>query len=342
MTTGTAALCLGPSGRGGFMVRQFTRRRPAADEIEVAVAAASVNPIDVRRSEGYGRRLLSLLGAGRFPLVLGNDLAGIVTAVGSGVSTFKVGDRVYGVKPASAEGTHASHVLVKANHVLPAPGRPRPSCARCNSLQLRDNVARRARSGAYPGKRLRKESAGPRRRRRARDAGDADAVRMGRKGYGDRPALVQSRRASRRVPPRWSTGQTSRSPPWRALSTQRSTSLPGTMISHCSAACATVRSVMQRPSIPMLGNFDRLGWVRGALKTISTKETSPARAAEGHQAITHGSLFRPDKAALAELGQFVEQNRVSLPIGLRKPLPEAAEAFDHVRKGQPGRALLVP
>ena len=54
------------------------------------MAAASVNPIDVRRSEGYGRKLLSLLGAGKFPLILGNDFAGIVTAVGSGVSTLRL------------------------------------------------------------------------------------------------------------------------------------------------------------------------------------------------------------------------------------------------------------
>ena len=130
MTSGTAAVCLGPDSGGGFMVRQFTRRRPVADEIEVAVAAASVNPIDVRRAEGYGRRLMSLLGAGKFPLVLGNDLAGTVTAVGSRVSTFKVGDLVYGVKPTSADGTHASHVLVKAAHVVAAPqGRCLPALA---------------------------------------------------------------------------------------------------------------------------------------------------------------------------------------------------------------------
>ena len=58
MTFGTAAPCLGPGGAGGFMVRQFTRRRLAADEIEATVDAASVNRIDVRRAEGYGRRLL--------------------------------------------------------------------------------------------------------------------------------------------------------------------------------------------------------------------------------------------------------------------------------------------
>ena len=61
--TGATLVCLGPSS--GFEVRPVFRRKPA--EIEVAVAAASVNPIDVRRAQGYGRRLLSLVGVGRFP-----------------------------------------------------------------------------------------------------------------------------------------------------------------------------------------------------------------------------------------------------------------------------------
>jgi reticulon-4-interacting protein 1, mitochondrial len=110
--TGVTLVCLAPSS--GFEVRPVLRRKPAAGEIEVAVAAASVNPIDVRRAQGYGRRLLSLVGAGRLPMVLGNDFAGTVTALGNNVDAFKTGDRVYGVKPPSAEGTHASHVLVKA------------------------------------------------------------------------------------------------------------------------------------------------------------------------------------------------------------------------------------
>ena len=179
MTSGTAAVCLGPDGAGGFMVRQFTGRRPAADEIEVAVAAASVNPIDVRRSEGYGRKLLSLLGAGEFPLILGNDLAGIVTDVGSGVSTFKAGDRVYGVKPASAEGAHASHVLVKAVHMLAAPeGRDLHALAAIPYSFTTMWLAVRG-AGPYPGECRRKERAGPRRRRRPRDVDDAAADRHG-------------------------------------------------------------------------------------------------------------------------------------------------------------------
>src|SRR5208282_3809186 len=117
VTLRLVAMCLSPEEGGGFDMREVPRRPPAVDEIEVAVAAASVNPIDVRRADGYGRRLLSLMGASRFPMTLGNDFAGLVAAAGSGrASGFAIGERVYGVKPPSRDGTHASHVLVKAAH----------------------------------------------------------------------------------------------------------------------------------------------------------------------------------------------------------------------------------
>ena len=67
MKTRVALVCLGPAAKGVLEIRAVPRRDPAADEVEVAVEAASVNPIDVRRAAGYGSRLLSLLGAGRFP-----------------------------------------------------------------------------------------------------------------------------------------------------------------------------------------------------------------------------------------------------------------------------------
>ena len=55
-------------------------------------------------------------------MTLGNDFAGVVAVVGSGrASGFAIGERVYGVKPPSRDGTHASHVLVKAAHASKAP-----------------------------------------------------------------------------------------------------------------------------------------------------------------------------------------------------------------------------
>ena len=50
VSTRLVAVCLSPEAGGGFEVREVPRRSPAADEIEIAVAAASVNPIDVRRA----------------------------------------------------------------------------------------------------------------------------------------------------------------------------------------------------------------------------------------------------------------------------------------------------
>ena len=75
MMTRSALVCLGPGAAGAFEIWQTPRRNPAADEVSITVAAASVNPINVRRAEGYGLRLLSLLGASKFPMVLGNDFA---------------------------------------------------------------------------------------------------------------------------------------------------------------------------------------------------------------------------------------------------------------------------
>ena len=89
METKTALFCLGPAAKGALEVRQVPRRKPAPDEVEIDVQGASVNPIDVRRAEGYGKRLLSLLGAGKFPMVLGNDVAGTVVTTGAKVSALK-------------------------------------------------------------------------------------------------------------------------------------------------------------------------------------------------------------------------------------------------------------
>ncbi len=73
-TTSAGVVCLGPNGGGALQIQQLPRQEPGPDEVEIAVEAAPVNPFDVRRSEGYGRRLLSLLGAARFPLVLALQL----------------------------------------------------------------------------------------------------------------------------------------------------------------------------------------------------------------------------------------------------------------------------
>ena len=64
---------------------------PAADEVQIRVHAAALNPIDWQLIEG-NRRLISRRA---FPFVPLSDLAGVVVAVGDRVTRFRVGDAVH-------------------------------------------------------------------------------------------------------------------------------------------------------------------------------------------------------------------------------------------------------
>ena len=115
-------ICLEPSSPPRLQLRESAMPEPRRGQVLVRVEATSVNPIDAKRAGGYGQRLLGLKGAGRFPLVLGNDLAGRVEAVGPGVSTFALGQRVFGlVATGKGGGAHASHVVVPESLLQAAP-----------------------------------------------------------------------------------------------------------------------------------------------------------------------------------------------------------------------------
>ena len=77
----------------------FDRVPPGPSEIEVAVTSSSINFADVLVTFG---RYPSF--EGRLPQ-LGTDFAGVVTAVGSDVTTHQVGDRVGGISPNGCWGT---------------------------------------------------------------------------------------------------------------------------------------------------------------------------------------------------------------------------------------------
>ena len=63
---------------------------PREREVQVGIRAVAVNPIDWKVVAGYLERYLPL----DFPAVPGCEAAGTVTAVGSGVTGFEVGDEV--------------------------------------------------------------------------------------------------------------------------------------------------------------------------------------------------------------------------------------------------------
>jgi NADPH:quinone reductase-like Zn-dependent oxidoreductase len=89
---------------------------PAADEVLVQVRASSVNPAEWYGMVGIGvSRMQSGWRRPKDPR-LGVDFAGVVEAVGAGVSHVKVGDEVYGGR----DGAFAEYVCVK-NAVVAKP-----------------------------------------------------------------------------------------------------------------------------------------------------------------------------------------------------------------------------
>ena len=95
------------------------RQTPAAGEIEIAVAASGVNFRDVLNALGVLETYLQTMGfedATEVPF--GGECAGTVVAVGSGVTSFEVGDEVIA---AQAVGSLSSHVTVNAKFAIAKP-----------------------------------------------------------------------------------------------------------------------------------------------------------------------------------------------------------------------------
>lgn len=82
--------------------------KPTAGRVLVKIAAASVNPIDWKIREGHLQQMLKW----NFPIVLGYDLAGVISELGEGVTKWNVGDRVVARKDTTAEGTYAEYTTV--------------------------------------------------------------------------------------------------------------------------------------------------------------------------------------------------------------------------------------
>ena len=61
------------------------------NDVLVQVHSASINQLDAKLKSGEFKLLLPY----KFPLILGHDVAGIVTKVGAKVSRFKVGDEIF-------------------------------------------------------------------------------------------------------------------------------------------------------------------------------------------------------------------------------------------------------
>ncbi|MFA1622557.1 NADP-dependent oxidoreductase [Rhizobium mongolense] len=78
------------------------------NDVMVEIHAAGVNPLDNKIRDGEFKLILPY----RLPLVLGNELAGVVVRVGAKVRQFKPGDEVYARPAQDRIGTFAEYVAI--------------------------------------------------------------------------------------------------------------------------------------------------------------------------------------------------------------------------------------
>jgi NADPH:quinone reductase-like Zn-dependent oxidoreductase len=99
-------------------IEEVETPEPIPTEVQVRVRAAGVNPVDFKTRAGSG--VAGVLGEP--PLRLGWDVSGIVTAVGGGVTRFKVGEEVFGMPwfPRQA-GAYAEYVTAPSRHFAAKP-----------------------------------------------------------------------------------------------------------------------------------------------------------------------------------------------------------------------------
>jgi NADPH:quinone reductase-like Zn-dependent oxidoreductase len=90
---------------------------PRPGQILVRVHAAGLNPVDFKTRAGA----LKIIHRYPLPIVMGNELSGVVEAVGPGVMRFAEGDRVFARVAKETMGAFAEYAVVHEDHAARMP-----------------------------------------------------------------------------------------------------------------------------------------------------------------------------------------------------------------------------
>jgi NADPH:quinone reductase-like Zn-dependent oxidoreductase len=276
---------------------------PAPSEVLVKLAATSVNPIDWKIRRGDRKATTA-----QFPMILGRDVAGEITAVAAGVSGFKVGQKVL----ALGNRTYAEFVAV-------------PSAA----LALVPEGLDIEQAGALPlvvstGAEL-MERVGPQR-------GETVLVTGALGGVGRTAVCVALERGARVI-----VGVRARQKKEaQALKAAQIVALDSDdeirALPELDAIADTVNGDVIAKLLPRLKRGGALGSVLGKPK-----------AAEGKDIRIEALVVQPDAARLARMAQAVRSGKLAIPIARKFKLSEAAAAQHLAETGHlDGKVLLVP
>ena len=105
------AIAVNPANPSSFIEITQPMPQPGEHDLLVEVKAVSINPVDTKVHAGIAKNGLQA------PRILGWDASGVVTAVGSGVTGFSVGDEVWYAGDITRPGSNTTHQLIDARIV---------------------------------------------------------------------------------------------------------------------------------------------------------------------------------------------------------------------------------
>lgn len=96
-------------------IEEISTPLPQSNEVQIEIKYAGINPVDWKIASGMLKTRMESF----FPIILGWDAAGIISAVGEKVKRFKVGDPVFAYcrKKVLHDGSFAEYICLDAENV---------------------------------------------------------------------------------------------------------------------------------------------------------------------------------------------------------------------------------
>jgi len=282
----------------------FPDPSPGAGQVLVRVSGAGVNPVDLLQRAGGTREYLPI----RFPQPIGWDLAGTVVGLGAGIEDFKLGDTVIGW----AFATYAELCAVDAALLARAP----------QSLPLADAAALPL--AAMTGTQLVLNGAQV-------GAGQTVLVSGALGGVGRAAVFAAKDKGARVI-----VGvRAERLEDARQLGADQVVALDDEATFKALPQVDVVANTVGGPAATQLLAKVKPGGV------FASTTGAPDKAADFPDVRVIAFVSKQDAANLRYIVEGVERGRLSLAVGLRLPLKDAAEAHRRLEKGGAGRIVLT-
>jgi NADPH:quinone reductase-like Zn-dependent oxidoreductase len=318
---------------------------PAVGKNEVLVRqhASSVNPIDCRMRNGYGRVVFSKMRGYDLPLVLGRDVSGEVVEVGSSVTGLAVGDAVYGVSRAKQHGgAYAEYVICTPGEVVTKPA----------SLSFTEAAAFPYVACTVWAALAGKAGLGPHNAQ-----GKKVFVQAGAGGIGSLAIQVLKAWGAHVA----TTCSQAQLDSVRALGADEVIDYEhedyAALLSGFDVALETIGGPLEDKTLgvlrtdgkgcfvtlihPLIHNFDESGLVAGAVKNLLAMRAAKHHARQAGVRSYHWATYKPSTEALTAVGELIELGKVRPHIDVEFDLSDLAAAHEYCEQGRASGKIVV-